>query len=647
MRDSLYPFKTKRKQNGGYLLALVLLIFTSIQGFSQDLGKGFFDHGVAVPISNHRGTVATVDGNGRNVVLVWLFDHRGGYGLLQIDAETGKTKQFPIPFKLDLPYGDAPYGSILSSKNKFYTLFNDNFTEFDPVKGEYTFTKQAAPRMGMGMTEDEKGVIWTVTYPNSGVISFNPTTKEFKDYGSVYNQNWKQYPRYIAADDAGWIYFAIGNTASQIVAFNPISGKSKPMLDEAERKRGTAYVYRDTDGKVYGQSIQGEKEEWLQFYKGERSKADNHRIKPVLEIAGSQSLFHRVFPDGRKIKEVDLVNRKLTIENPGKGTVKQLSFDYDSDGALIMGVGRSPDGQIVGGTAFPMRFFHYNPKTNAIQNTQAFDQFNAMGQLGNRFYFGLYPHGDLLEWDPSKPWVNTKKDAVTNPLLLADGNPLIYRPSRVHAASDKKTIIMSGTPDYGYTGGGLLFWDTGSKTKTLLPDTAVVIDQSTLSLVNLSGGKLLGGTTTQPGTGGEKKAKEAELYIMDLAKKKVEWHQPLLPGIQNYSDMLMGPDGLVYGIADSKKLFVFDPVKRTIVHQEDVSAKYGVTTSAQSPRIFVTGPNKEIYLLFVKGIVKLEPGSFKTTLVAKSPVDINAGGDYMNGKIYFVSGSHIISYKLR
>lgn len=45
---------------------------------SEELGNGFRHHGVATPVSNHRGTVATVDGDGRNVVLVWLFDQRGG-----------------------------------------------------------------------------------------------------------------------------------------------------------------------------------------------------------------------------------------------------------------------------------------------------------------------------------------------------------------------------------------------------------------------------------------------------------------------------------------------------------------------------------------------------------------------------------------
>jgi len=88
---------------------------------TEDLGNGFIHHGIATPVSNHRGIVATVDGDGRNVVLVWLFDHRGGYALLLIDAGTGKSEEFAVPFP---PGGDCPYASILSSGNKLYTHLN-------------------------------------------------------------------------------------------------------------------------------------------------------------------------------------------------------------------------------------------------------------------------------------------------------------------------------------------------------------------------------------------------------------------------------------------------------------------------------------------------------------------------------------------
>ncbi|MCL4691484.1 MAG: hypothetical protein KJ060_03125 [Candidatus Hydrogenedentes bacterium] len=193
----------------GILLALVLS--SSALAATEDLGNGFLHHGVATPVSNHRGTVATVDGESDNVLLVWLFDHRGGYALLAIDAATGDSVEYPVPFP---PGGDCPYASILSSNNKYYTHFNSYFCEFDPATRAFTFFEKTTPQMAMGMTEDDNGIIWSVTYPNSGVVSFNPETREFTDYGAVYDQNWKQYQRYVAADDAGWIYFGIGSTAS-------------------------------------------------------------------------------------------------------------------------------------------------------------------------------------------------------------------------------------------------------------------------------------------------------------------------------------------------------------------------------------------------------------------------------------------------
>lgn len=633
----------KIKQFGITFLSIFIGLVTSIPVASQDLGNGFFDHGVATPNSNHRGTVATVDGNGRNVVLAWLFDHRGGYALLLIDAETGKSEQFPMPFLA----GDAVYSSILSSKNKFYTLFNSNFVEFDPVKRAFTFQQKSMPSMAMAMTEDDQGIIWGVTYPNSGIVSFNPITRKFRDYGFVYRQNWRQYPRTMAADKAGWIYYGMGNTSSQIIAFDPVTGQAKPMLTEQERKRGSANVYRDLDGKVYGQSLPGGSEDWYEFYEGKGRKIGKHElIHPKSVITGSQALFHRPFPDGKKIKNLDLMERKLVVEDPKTHTEKEVNFEYTSDGAIIMGVATSPDGTIAGGTTFPMRFFNYNPKTDKLVNLTAFGQFNAVARQGNRMYFGAYPYGALLEWKPSKPWVNTEKGAKTNPLFLASSSLLTHRPHRVLACSNGNTIILSGTPEYGYTGGGLLFWDRRKKRQTLLQDSTIIVDQSTMSMIELPRDKFLGGTTTTPGTGGEKKATEAELYIMDLDSKHLDWHKALLPEVQSYSDMCPGQDGLVYGITDLKKFFVFDPVKRVVVYQKDVESCFGRTVADQSPRIFVIGPKKEIYILFVRGIVRIEPATFKMTMIAESPIPINTGGDYLNGRIYFVSGSHLCSYKL-
>ena len=187
---------------------------------TKDLGGGFLDHGVAAPNSCHRGTVATVDGDGKPIVLVWLMDHRGTYALLWIEAETGNAREFPVPF----PLGDNPFASILSRANKFYSHFGSHFVEFDPARRAFTFWRKTAPQMAMSMTEDDNGVIWSATYPSSGVASYNPKTGEFRDYGHLYKQNWAQYPRSIAADDTGWVYFGIGSTLAQVISLDPKSG---------------------------------------------------------------------------------------------------------------------------------------------------------------------------------------------------------------------------------------------------------------------------------------------------------------------------------------------------------------------------------------------------------------------------------------
>jgi len=619
----------------------------TVETSTRDLGKGFLDHGVASPISNHRGVVSTVDGNGRNVVLVWLFDHRGGYSLLMIEAETGKSEEFPIPFD---PKQDTPYSSILSKDNKFYTHFSDHFTEFDPVKRAFTFTQKTMPQMAMSMTEDDNGKIWSITYPNSGLVAFDPKKQELKDYAYVNKENWRQYQRSIAADDTGWIYFGLGNASSQILAFDPNTGKANGILPQSERKLGTAAVYRDENGKVYGRALESINNQWYELYKGEARKIGDYKnLKPVKIITGSQSLFHRNFPDGTILKDLDLVNRILITENPKTNSTKEVSFDYTSDGAIVMGIGTAPDGTIVGGTAFPMRFFNYDLKKDRWVNRYALGQFNALVNQNKKVYFGVYSGGHLIEWDPYQPWVQTKlNDKNSNPLHLTTVSPDIIRPYRIIAHPDGKTIIMGGTPQYGATGGGLLFYDNKSNNKVLLTDSMVVKDQSSMSLVPLKNGKLLGGTTTSPGTGGEKKAKEAQIYILDMASKKIEWHDVIFPGVQEYSEMRMMPGGLVYGITDKRNFFVFDPTTKKVVFTKDISAEFGPTTAEQSPRIFVDGPKGELFILFAKGaIVKVIPKTYDMKLIATAPGPIKAGGDYAHGRIFFVSGSHLMSYKLK
>ncbi len=623
---------------------LCLLATASGQAATKELGNGFRDHGVATPVSNHRGITTAVDGQGRNVALVWLFDHTGGYALLEIEAATGKATQHPMPFP---PGGDCPYASILSSQGRFYTHFNSYFVEFDPKQSKFTFFRKTVPQMAMAMTEDDQGVIWSVTYPNSAIASYNPATGEFRDYGNVYDQNWRQYQRSIAADDTGWLYFAIGSTWSQIIAFDPKTGKGTPLVADDQRTNGaSAAVYRDLDGKVYGQT--GDGKTWLRLYQGQATPIDkpaDPHPKPF--VAGSQSLVHAVWPDGTRFKALDTVERLMVVEDPKAGTTKELHFDYTSEGAHIMGVCAAPDGTICGGTAFPMRYFSYNPQSDTWINRAAYGQWNTIERQGDHFFAGGYGHGFLLDWNPAKEWVPTAKDnADSNPRFLAEAFPHINRPHDLLAHPDGKTLVLAGTPGYGLTGGGLLFWDRVTEQQVVLTHEQLLPWHSTTSLAAVGDGQLLGGSTISPGTGGETKAKLAELYLLELATKKITWHEPVFEGVTSYLDLCNGPRGLVYGFADRSRFFVFDPAAKKVVHEQVTQEAFGPTSSQQGCRIFITAPDGTIYILFVKGIAKVDPETFAITMVSESPVPCSYGGTWLDGRIYFANASRLYSYQL-
>lgn len=604
---------------------------------------GFTDLGVIANTATDRGVVATTGAGGHDVVLSWLFDHRGCYGLLYVDTTTGAHQQFALPF--DNTEHDAPFASILSSGNKFYTYFDNHFIEFDPVKKAYTFVQQTLPQMAMSMTEDAHGTIWAAAYPTSNLVAFDPHTRTLKAYGSIYQQNWQQYPRYLAADSAGWIYASIGFAKTQIVAFNPATGQRIPLIAEADRTNGTIPVYEGADKNVYAKLGAGPYT-YVRLYDGKMAQSGVTTAPvPANLIAGAQTLHYTKFPDGNVLQSFSLAERTLSIKKKSGGIV-QVPFDFTSDGALGMGVAVGPGGDLVASTTFPMQFATFDPRTGAHQDYPAIGQFNALQRGVSVMYFGSYPYGRLLRWNPRTPFVaTTVGNSASNPGQLAQASPAINRPSRVLAMPSGDTVLMGGTPDYGNTGGGLLVWHNGSTTSQLLSDTQLAANQSVETMVALDGRNVLIGTTTDPGSGGMRKATSAELLGFDTTANKVTYRVPL-PGVQTIDDLVLANNGMVYGIADRRTLFVFNPKTRTVIARNPIASAFGNAIVDQGPRVFVKGGNGTIYVLFTGKIGRIDLRTNTIDLVANSPVPITAGGDYLDGHIYFISQSHLYGYRV-
>ena len=599
-------------------------------GQSQAQAAGFVDHGIPTPVAQTRGVVSTVDQSGQDVILTWLQDWRGGYAILMVNAETGASQQFDVPFK---PDGDEPSAIYLSSKNRLYTLFNSQFVEFDVASKRFTFHGKVNGKTAMSLTEDKDGRIWAATYPNNQLVSFNPQNSSLQNHGQLAKESWTQYPRSIAVDAHGWVYVGSGLAASQIYAYNIQSHATQALLSSSQRVSGTAVVTQSQSNVVYARN--GRQQFMLTNGKASGLGAGARVAESNLK-GGAQNLVDREFPSGRRLVSVDMHDRTL-VTRDASGQQKTVKFNYTTQGAALTFVCATGDNKVCGGTRFPMHTFYYNAGDNKFDSKQLPRQPNVMAALGSRLYVAAYPDGKLFQENE-----NGKNEFSE----VLNAYPSINRPHAMLIMGGGSQIALAGTPEYGTTGGGMMFWNRSSGQKSRIDHWHLVPNHSVQAMVELSNGMLLGGTTVAPGTGGVTKATDSsELFLMDANTHEVRWRGAPVPGAKTITDLMVGADGLVYGLADSVDLFVFNPNNRQVVSVNRFSKDLGPSVYAQGTRAFVKGADGSIYVLLYNGIGKVDTKAHTVSRVVSSPVRITVGGAAANGRIYFGSNNHLYSWK--
>ena len=597
---------------------------------SQAQAAGFVDHGIPTPVAQTRGVVSTVDQSGQDVILTWLQDWRGGYAILMVNAETGASQQFDVPFK---PDGDEPSAIYLSSKNRLYTLFNSQFVEFDVASKRFTFHGKVNGKTAMSLTEDKDGRIWAATYPNNQLVSFNPQNSSLQNHGQLAKESWTQYPRSIAVDAHGWVYVGSGLAASQIYAYNIQSHATQALLSSSQRVSGTAVVTQSQSNVVYARN--GRQQFMLTNGKASGLSAGAQVAESNLK-GGAQNLVDREFPSGRRLVSVDMHDRTL-VTRDASGQQKTVKFNYTTQGAALTFVCATGDNKVCGGTRFPMHTFYYNAGDNKFDSKQLPRQPNVMAALGSRLYVAAYPDGKLFQ--ESENGKNEFSEVL-------NAYPSINRPHAMLIMGGGSQIALAGTPEYGTTGGGMMFWNRSSGQKSRIDHWHLVPNHSVQAMVELSNGMLLGGTTVAPGTGGVTKATDSsELFLMDANTHEVRWRGAPVPGAKTITDLMVGADGLVYGLADSVDLFVFNPNNRQVVSVNRFSKDLGPSVYAQGTRAFVKGADGSIYVLLYNGIGKVDAKAHTVSRVVSSPVRITVGGAAANGRIYFGSNNHLYSWK--
>jgi hypothetical protein len=647
-------------------------------------GAEFIDHGKTGFIVYNQGWLGTTDGNGNDVVLLWMYASEDGR-LSMVNVDSGEYDEFRADTPTDSRGIGQIFASLLSSENRYYVC-NRHFMEFDLERQEITFLETNLrgggfrPARAMSMYEDDEGVIWAACYFNASLFSYNPMTGEFRDHGDLYDHPSQLYPETLAGDDQGWIYLGIVPAAGQILMYNPETEETKTVLSKGEEgEEGPHRVRRGENGKVYGQT--GDR--YFELYEGTATELDEavdtdpytnendtiqngytREIDGSTMITGGRGLHHRQLPSGRRITMVDLRRKDpyIGVKNPDTGEEQQISISPTGGDGRAMEVTRAPNNRIVGGTYLPPQFFNFDAESGEMFRDSIHWQWNTAEATDEYVYFGAYAHGVLLEWDPTQEWNPPKERSPNperNPRFLANNRRHVRRPYALGAQPNGPYVVMGGNPEKGKTGGGLLFWNRDTETSKVLSHEAVIQWQVTMSLAPLSNGSMVGGTTVTPTMGGVQKADVATLYLLDPDTQDITWSGSPFDGVEEYTDLLTLSGREVLGIADRDRLFAFDPQTQQVEFEHELESE---TAYLQGPKVLVEGPNGRIFLLLDQGgIVEIERDpsgggpseevpagerSYTVTQKAEAPLPIRNGGAYLDGRLYFATRSNLYSWRV-
>jgi hypothetical protein len=407
-------------------------------GLAQDavgMTDRFQAHGVAAPVSECRGAIATADAQGNPLILAMALD--AGASLLVIDARNATTEQFWYPERGAI--SEPNYCLMVSSTGRFYAMMGDVFLEFDVGNREWSFAQDMKLGTAMALAEGGNGTIFAGTYPESQLLAFNPNARKLTHLGQL--DPVEKYPSSLAADDSGWLYAGIGTARANLVAFHTQTGERRQLVGEPDRGHGTGKVYKGQDGHVYGQ-LPGNP--WLRLSGGNAEPVQEPGPKAECRAINWQAVY-RVFPDGATLETLDLPDKAFTVVD-AVGSRAQHTFDYVSTGAPITSMTAGPGGKVYGSTCHPFRLFACDPATGSVTNLGGLKAVGGgnwcgLAAVGATVYGAEYAGGRLYAYDTTQPWQDSG-DAAANPRTVAQYKSAICRPRTALAHPDGRVLLL-------------------------------------------------------------------------------------------------------------------------------------------------------------------------------------------------------------
>ena len=546
--------------------------------------------------------------------------------LLAVNPDTGQMQQFKGP--LSSEWGS--WGYTVDHENRIYlgSYLSARLLRFDPKKEDWDDLGRPGGETESficALTTAPDGKIWGGTYPSAKLFSYDPKTDVIQDYGRMDLDQFYCYP---TAGEDGLIYCAIQFQKMDIVVFDPEKKAKTSLIPLEHRKPGRMSLVKGKDGRVYARiPIAGP---WFLIEEGKR----------LVEISPSNIPFiPKVLPDGRDFYFID--NNILRVRNPLTKEEKEIQLEYKAAGASIFVVGTGPDGRIYGSSMLPLRLFVYDPKTQSLKNlgkaSIATGEVYSMGSLDGKLYLCSYPEARLSIYDPQKPLIFGDKED-SNPRDLGPMGGEQDRPRAMLAGPHEK-IYIGSYPDYGLMGGAISVYDPKKNEKRVYRH--VIQNQSISSLAYIEKLDLIAAGSSVRGGGGTRAIeKEAKLILWDPKEEKKIFEIVPVPEARTIPSLAATVDGILYGITNNEKVFIFDSEKREIKKIFDLGFKEPREISLQ------LGSDLRLYGLAKEAIFFIDPRNDQVSLVVRPPVPIHSGMAMLGRKIYFGSDANLWEFEI-
>ena len=469
--------------------------------------------------------------------------------LLAVNPDTGETRQFNGPLSSEM----GSWGYTVDHENRIYlgSYYNAHLLRFDPKTGEWEDLGRPGEEKDTficGLTTAPDGKIWGGTFPSTTLFDYDPKTGKSEKYGRMDPDQFYCYP---TAGEDGLIYCAIQFEKTDIVVFDPKERRKTSLIRSEDRKAGRISLIRGRDGKIY--SKLPAQDSWLRIEGGK-----------FVPVSPSDVPFPKeTLPDGREFQLVG--NKILKIRNPATKQEKEIPLTYEASGSYLFVVAAGPDGRIYGSSMLPLKLFVYDPVKGSHQNLGDASVVNgevySMGSFDGKLYLCSYPEGHLSVYDPRKP-LQFGDTESSNPRELGPMGEGLYRPRTLVAGPHGK-IYIGGYPDYGLIGGAIGVYDPKTNEKRIYRH--VVRDQSIASLAYVKELDLLAaGSSIRGGSGTHAVEKEARLILWDPKEEKKVFETVPVAEAKTILSLALTEDGMVYGITNNERVFVFDPEKREV-----------------------------------------------------------------------------------